>query len=1279
MRQRAFLLTAMLASVVPLASAADWPQWRCDANRSGATQEQCSDEMTLQWVRDLGCPDPAYDHQYRMCADAGYAPVAADGRLFVPSNSGDSVTAFDLASGEVVWRCVTEGPVRMAPLVDAGRVYFGSDDGYLYCVDANQGAFQWRVRGVPEGTPDSRMLVNGRIASRWPVRGAPVAHEGVVYFGCGLWPEEGVYVCAVEADSGEILWRNDCLSYLKDGMSDHGKAYDLGLPPHGYLAVIDGKLAVPSGRSLAAWFDLKTGEMEPYSCFYVKLNPPRGTWYLSGIGQYSIQGGNWFGTRPDALPAVPSDLLKARSGIFGSKSQPQHELDAAANRPFFNAVKYALHNENLYPEPVLTETMAYASEFDSPEKYLVPRGHTRVSYPTMDRVVARDLTRPKWVEVPEKLHLYPKDARIRRIEFPVLWAMETPLRVLIKAGSWLIAGAENSVAAIAIPAPGEEPQVVWRAVVDGNLVNALVASEHLVVTTDMGKLYCFGSGPKAGELADKSPAASPPAAAKEYALCVGGNVATRARELAEKYRVVVLETDSERAAAVRHRLAEQGMDADRVQVLHHTPDMQLTPYWASLVVVGSLSDYGPASKGVLGCVLDTMRPIGGRLEPIDGFDGQLLLRELVATRSGYDQSEDSGSPVLLRKTLLPGSEGWTHEAGGPANTFSSAEELVSWPLATLWYSGDIDRFFTPPGHFQHERHPYPLVTKGRMFIITYEDLHAIDIYTGRYLWKAQMPKTPWVEDRYKDSRVYGRPVDRNYVATDDSVYVILEDEIHVYSAEDGSKTNVLRFPEGIGKEVFQPRWTEVRIDGDLLYAVLDDTLVALNRHTGNLAWKRKSTLGSTTFAIGNDRVIGLDYVGTEIGGRGQPGTTRGPMFVLDASTGELIWSAEVQYDTVPKHNVDHVRPWMVPPNPEIAYNAKHKLIVLTARRNSVHVYRAEDGELVWEKAGRAGNFQRTYSPVVTDDHLVLSEYNGFFGYVLDVQTGEEHEMAGIPRPRTCARIIGNNNLLVYRDAATELYDITSRRMIGLNSVRSGCTTSFIPAGGVLTAPMLGHGCVCNYPMFASQALYHTEALEPYRPKAVVESWTNQAEGIEVVAGTAIPRGGGFPKDLAALKVDVDRFELINATMETTPTGVLFSTKDDKAGYAIRKADKPLSAATFRFAVRRAAGAGRHGNAFFVCGPSGDPQNQIECRLYYGGRSSLMISGGLVEQVEEKIDFKGQDVYEVAVRVDCNAGTVTLGALGQTLTAELKGDCRAITHYGYGGGNSTNLFTGVQVE
>ena len=178
---------------------------------------------------------------------------------------------------------------------------------------------------------------------------------------------------------------------------------------------------------------------------------------------------------------------------------------------------------------------------------------------------------------------------------------------------------------------------------------------------------------------------------------------------------------------------------------------------------------------------------------------------------------------------------------------------------------------------------------------------------------------------------------------------------------------------------------------------------------------------------------------------------------------------------------------------------------------------------------------------MTDDYLVLSEYAGYFAYVIDLETGEDRGDAGIPRPRTCARILGNNNLLVYRDAATELYDIATKRMIGLNSVRSGCTTSFIPAGGILTAPMLAHGCVCNYPMFASQALYHTEALEAYRPGAVVDSWVNQAAAVEESAETvASHRGGGFPKDLTDVKIDVDRFALANATLDQTGTRITCS-------------------------------------------------------------------------------------------------------------------------------------------
>ena len=89
-------LPLVLAVLFPLSSAsADWPQWRYDSNRSGACEQPGPVEPKLLWSRALPHPDPAYDHQYRMCADVTYAPLAAEGLIFLPSNATDQVMALE--------------------------------------------------------------------------------------------------------------------------------------------------------------------------------------------------------------------------------------------------------------------------------------------------------------------------------------------------------------------------------------------------------------------------------------------------------------------------------------------------------------------------------------------------------------------------------------------------------------------------------------------------------------------------------------------------------------------------------------------------------------------------------------------------------------------------------------------------------------------------------------------------------------------------------------------------------------------------------------------------------------------------------------------------------------------------------------------------------------------------------------------------------------------------------------------------------------------------------
>ena len=57
-----------------------------------------------------------------------------------------------------------------------------------------------------------------------------------------------------------------------------------------------------------------------------------------------------------------------------------------------------------------------------------------------------------------------------------------------------------------------------------------------------------------------------------------------------------------------------------------------------------------------------------------------------------------------------------------------------------------------------------------------------------------------------------------------------------------------------------------------------------------------------------------------------------------------------------------------------------------------------------------------------------------------------------------------------RDAYASYYDLTTGAHTYLFGIRAGCTNSFIPAGGILTAPNYGRHCTCNYPISTSFAL-----------------------------------------------------------------------------------------------------------------------------------------------------------------------------------------------------------------
>ena len=65
------------------------------------------------------------------------SPAVVDGVVYVGSND-DYVYALDARSGELRWRYETGGDVDSSPAVVDGVVYVGSEDDYVYALDAGR-------------------------------------------------------------------------------------------------------------------------------------------------------------------------------------------------------------------------------------------------------------------------------------------------------------------------------------------------------------------------------------------------------------------------------------------------------------------------------------------------------------------------------------------------------------------------------------------------------------------------------------------------------------------------------------------------------------------------------------------------------------------------------------------------------------------------------------------------------------------------------------------------------------------------------------------------------------------------------------------------------------------------------------------------------------------------------------------------------------------------------------------------------------------------------------
>ncbi|MFO7904366.1 MAG: PQQ-binding-like beta-propeller repeat protein [Planctomycetota bacterium] len=178
-------------------ASADWPTYRRDAARNGSAPCSVPADFNTLWRVSLEGPLSS--------------PVMAEGRVMVAAVDAHTVHALEAATGERAWSFTAGGRVDSPPTVHAGRVLFGSADGWVYCLRAADGELAWRFRAAPA----ARWIVNmEQLESAWPVHGSVLVHDDTVYFVAGRssYVDGGMHLYGLNAETGERLFHRR-LSY----------------------------------------------------------------------------------------------------------------------------------------------------------------------------------------------------------------------------------------------------------------------------------------------------------------------------------------------------------------------------------------------------------------------------------------------------------------------------------------------------------------------------------------------------------------------------------------------------------------------------------------------------------------------------------------------------------------------------------------------------------------------------------------------------------------------------------------------------------------------------------------------------------------------------------------------------------------------------------------------------------------------------------------------------------------------------------------------------------
>lgn len=1096
-------LLIILALLSLISQAADWPTVKGSISRSGRSSETLRFPLKVVWSHQSShAPAPAWPApanlnnatgqllENAMTYDRCYHPVVAGGKLYYGSSADDTVYCLNAQSGELVWKFVTGGPVRVAPVISGKFLFAGSDDGNLYAFDAETGKLLWKYRGGPKTTVRTRMFIgNGRMISRWPIRCGIVADDGILYFTSGLFPVEGVFLHAVNISDGSEVWKSR-----------------IDLSAQGHMLASKDALFITTGRNTPVnSFSRKTGKK-------IKHFGKTDSW------KKNLTGGSNAILLDDQLISGPSEGKQVHIYNINAPASQISTFDAigiiADARSIYIATPLLPRQEVFQIKSLNRADNIWNSEirnavgsFKSKTKKLNKEKEAKTK--ELDEKRKSDQRDEKLIkelkdsigQINSELKNIDEDIKRKEALKKNVWQWEInvkrPHSLLLDAHA-LYAGFDGHICAYSI-SDGSE---LWKQDLKGRVCGLAISDGSLFASTDKGVLYCLKNNPPSIYPASSIGKSVPKKSAlprilqtslKKYGLSqrpglslivdpVDGSLA-QAVATSTGCRVIVASCDPRLTEKLRTRFDEAGIYGSRVVVQDISSSSLPYPLlFADLIMSEAAFMNGklPSSPQQL---YSYVRP-----------DGGLLLLVLPSEKSSKKKVEKWGTALaeswnvsvskdwlvgVCRRDALKGAGAWTHEYANPGGTSSSGDSLVSDKMDIQWFGepgpgGMVDRHF---------RNVSPLYLNGRLFVPGNNLIYGVNPYNGTVLWKREMP----------DSRRTGAFLDAGSMAVDENfIYIAAGAKCMALDVETGNEARIYRLPSEKPVETLQ--WGLV---GQVSESLLGSTCLkgashsVLTRDANKFLWKlgmsvvtcsdvfaldKKSASKKWVYSGGkilNSSIVFNDekLYFIEVSGLAAATNTvprmkisdlfaegRQEIVALSVDTGRVIFRKQINASSFTE--------------PVFLQLAGDTLLLSGSRpednalRYSYYTYNAETGAEKWntshvafQKKANDGHGQQNRHPVIIEKTV----YAWPFAYALD--TGKKIENWKMERRgHGCGGVSASSNSLFWRGGNPWMISPgTGESAKRLTQVtRPGCWINIIPAGGLIMIPEASSGCTCGY-------------------------------------------------------------------------------------------------------------------------------------------------------------------------------------------------------------------------